>query len=642
MRLSVIATIALLLLVQQAYAGLPCSQLCAHCTNLDLPGEYCDTPYPYTNLTAVFTGGPTWYTCTTGYSMDPVTQKCFRCDSSCASCSGTGITECITCRFGFTLNSTTALCMPPNNSTMVTKEWQYTFYGFNMAANWSMSNSNTGTSTCDSNTLLGGYSNMYGNGVITVNYTSSLPYHYQMRVIVAFYFLDYDNSPYNVTVQVDSLTAQPWLAPTSSIGWDLCNGGATSYYAALTADNTFSHSSLSAKVKFSTDTTDNTKYWGIREYVMIMTLCNKTTCATCTGTGSTQCSSCVDQFRQPYSGVCKCYGTGGNYFEDPTTNICIFPCSVVPTKYYGDPTTRKCVTKTTTPACPSGYFANDDNFQCVGACPTSRTLSGLTVYHDLTNRLCVTVCPSTEPYSNLPDYTCYSQCPNGRYRNDIDKTCVASCLNPAQTSGALYTLWAYSVNEDGVNGTCVSACPAGYYSNNATASCIRVCPTATPQFFKDNSTGVNWCVQTCPAPDFFGDTTSGICTQTCSGAQYGDLNEPNRQCVPTCTSGNYGYAYGTIRVCVATCPDNTWAESVSMTCKTDPADCGTMYADNRTHSCVAAASCSFGYYANTHTQTCDINCPLGEYGHPTTRLCQTSCATPYFADLQARLCVTTC
>jgi hypothetical protein len=213
---------------------------------------------------------------------------------------------------------------------------------------------------------------------------------------------------------------------------------------------------------------------------------------------------------------------------------------------------------------------SDDSLLCVQTCPTTRAITGLTVFYDLTNRLCVTICPSTQPYSNLADRTCYSQCPTGLYRNDINMTCVATCLNPVQTAGALYTLWAYSANEDGVNGACVSQCPSGYYSNNNTVSCVRTCPTATPQFFKDNSTGANWCVQTCPAPDFFGDPSTGTCTQTCSGVTYGDPNSVNRYCVSTCSASYLGYAYGTIRLCVAVCPDKTWAEYNSMTCVTVP------------------------------------------------------------------------
>lgn len=643
MRLSLVLIVALLLLAREAAAGVSCSQLCATCVNANLANEACSTCYPYTSYVPVFSGGPSWCVCSTGYSLNSTTQRCFRCDSSCATCSGSGITECITCRTGFTMNTTSALCTPPNNATMITKEWQYTYYGFGIATNWSMTGGATGTSVCASNTLLGGYSVTSGASVISATYTNTLPYHYQVRIVVAFYFLDYDNSPYSGTVQVDTLTVQSFAAPTSAVGWELCSGIGTSYYAAVTADASFTHSDLSAVVKLSSSTTSTSKYWGIREYVMIVTLCNATTCATCTGNNSTQCSTCVDPNRQPYSGTCKCYGAGGNFFEDPTTKICVNPCRAVPTKYYGDPTTRTCVTATTAPACPSTYFADDDSFQCVQTCPTARTLSALTVYHDLTNRLCVTVCPTTEPYKNLPDYKCYSQCPTGRYRNDIDKTCVASCPNIAQDASSLYTLWAYSPNNDGVNGTCVSACPAGFYSNNATASCVSACPTATPQFFKDNSTGVNWCVQTCPAPDFFGDTTTGLCVQNCTGAQYGDQNHAYRQCVATCSAGLYGYAYGSTRICVTTCPDQTWAESVSMTCKTVPTDCGAgFYADNRTHACVVATSCSFGYYANTHTQTCDITCPSGEVGHPTTRLCQTSCANPYYADFQAGLCVSSC
>lgn len=294
----------------------------------------------------------------------------------------------------------------------------------------------------------------------------------------------------------------------------------------------------------------------------------------------------------------------------------MYPCPSVPTKYYGDPDSRKCVKKVgTTPACPVGRYGDDTTFVCQPSCPPNRVLPEGTkpVYHDITNRLCVTICPTTEPYSNTPDLTCYSQCPNGRYRNNIDMTCVAQCVNPNLTPGAIYTTWAYSANEDGVNGTCVSRCPIGYFSNNATASCMRVCPTATPQFFKDNSTGVNYCVQTCPAPDFYGDPLTGFCTQECSGTNYGNSNNANRQCTSSCTGGLYAYVYAsTKRLCVSACPEGSWAESTNMTCVTAPAQChSTKYADNKTRTCVIPSSCSLGYFADNHLRSCVIQCQSG-------------------------------
>lgn len=109
----------------------------------------------------------------------------------------------------------------------------------------------------------------------------------------------------------------------------------------------------------------------------------------------------------------------------------------------------------------------------------------------------------------------------------------------------------------------------------------------------------------------------------------------------TCSSG-FGYVYGTKRLCVATCPEGTWALTSSSTCVTTQAECGSLFADNKTRACVVALGCSFGYYASTDSHACELYCPASTYGNPDTKKCETSCVHPYFADNGVNLCVTSC
>lgn len=180
-------------------------------------------------------------TCQPGYSFNATSESCYRCDVTCLTCSGSGVNQCLSCRTGFTFNSTSYMCIPPSNSTMITGEWSYVYYGFRKLTLWTFSNgAATTTSVCDSKTLLGGYSSTSGTDVISTAY-SNLAFHYSMRVLLAFYFLSYDNTSYNAIVQVDTLTPQPFAAPTSSMAYPFSNGVTNTSFATINIDATFSH-----------------------------------------------------------------------------------------------------------------------------------------------------------------------------------------------------------------------------------------------------------------------------------------------------------------------------------------------------------------------------------------------------------------
>jgi hypothetical protein len=124
---------------------------------------------------------------------------------------------------------------------MVTQEWSYVYFGFRKLSLWTFSNgAAVTTSVCDSKTLLGGYSSTSGTVTLSRSY-SNLPFHYKLRVVTAFYFLSYTNTPYNAIITVDTLTPQTFLSPTSSMPWPYSNGPTNTSYAAINIDATFDH-----------------------------------------------------------------------------------------------------------------------------------------------------------------------------------------------------------------------------------------------------------------------------------------------------------------------------------------------------------------------------------------------------------------
>ena len=189
---------------------------------------------------------------------------------------------------------------------------------------------------------------------------------------------------------------------------------------------------------------------------------------------------------------------------------------------------------------------------------------------------------------------------------------------------------------------CVEVCPTGTYADPFTHLCTTACTWGSNgNYFFDTSTGYRKCVLVCPSPNYFGDTSTKTCVQTCPSGTYGDNNSADRYCRGTCTGGWFGLTTGT-RICLLDCPYGTWATTVNYTCVTTSTGCGTQYADNNTRSCVNGGSCSLGQFAlgTTHMK-CVTYCPTGTYGD-VNGMCATSCTGLYFSDEDIHLCVTNC
>jgi hypothetical protein len=123
----------------------------------------------------------------------------------------------------------------------------------------------------------------------------------------------------------------------------------------------------------------------------------------------------------------------------------------------------------------------------------------------------------------------------------------------------------------------VAHCPDGTWAHPTTKKCETSCSGSYP--YKDNSTGDNICVTSCPAPNYFADATD-LCVYICPDGTYGDDAVP-RLCVNKCVAPLWGLISGS-RKCVDYCPSGTWAEPTDRICVDDPADCGSKFASDLT------------------------------------------------------------
>jgi hypothetical protein len=138
--------------------------------------------------------------------------------------------------------------------------------------------------------------------------------------------------------------------------------------------------------------------------------------------------------------------------------------------------------------------------RCWADCPTTSSITTKKLYRDYVNWRCVTNCPSTQPYGDPVTRTCYSVCPSPRFGDNTTMTCVAVCPHTYLDSGPYKTYASGRI--------CVPYCDSTSWANPATATCISPCTSAGFPL-KDDSTGQNLCVSSCPPPNRF--ASSGSC-----------------------------------------------------------------------------------------------------------------------------------
>ena len=224
-----------------------------------------------------------------------------------------------------------------------------------------------------------------------------------------------------------------------------------------------------------------------------------TGCARCTGTGSNQCTSCIQ----------------GSYYlqPSPNSNTCATSC---PYGYEADETLAACVQCSSTQvwynekcldSCPDGYVKSDSggcgkcsdpnlayfNHTCVTNCP----LKNFRTYNNDINQYecesCYLGCDSCVDGTSSGctgcsegffyfDNSCNTGCPSDMYANPISRTCEL-CQPPCLTCSKPNTNSCTSCPAGNflLNGTCVTSCPSDYYQGFLGESEVFKVPACLPK-----------------------------------------------------------------------------------------------------------------------------------------------------------------
>lgn len=148
----------------------------------------------------------------------------------------------------------------------------------------------------------------------------------------------------------------------------------------------------------------------------------------------------------------------------------------------------------------------------------------------------------------------------------------------------LATLFAYIPSRK-----CLTTCPSGYFKN------YKLKPTATylPPGLPNSGTNMSICEQQCSISNgglfYYGDNTTGYCTNWCSSGTYGDI--ATYLCLTVCNSSAFGQSIvvngATVRTCVVNCSLNN-----------------SLYGNPQTGFCVSSSNCPSNFFADSLTYLC--------------------------------------
>jgi len=134
-------------------------------------------------------------------ATDRVTYYCDLCHTTCLTCYGPLLTNCITCPSSFTLDSGNSTCLLPNSATEKAIIQAYYIEGFTALTGWVFSGFSTTTYQCGLRTLLGGTVNDFTIDSISIP-LSGLPNHFKLRVKCSYYFLNSNGVNKNATITI--------------------------------------------------------------------------------------------------------------------------------------------------------------------------------------------------------------------------------------------------------------------------------------------------------------------------------------------------------------------------------------------------------------------------------------------------------
>jgi len=426
--------------------------------------------------------------------------------------------------------------------------------------------------------VMGGYDIMGGSGTTGssayygnywTRYYTGLPAHNQVNVTYSVYPIDsWDGttSDDHYSVSVDGVIITCWhFTYTSSYAYSYC-GGSFVEFPIVRVYMTWPHTASTMTLDFinylDQDSTDESL--GIREIQMdfltvtspVESVCGVasvplpswpcpcatnqymspagsgtcyncySTCATCTGGASTDCTSCIsgyylsgDQCLQCSSNCATCSGTAttctscnSGWFMVGTT--CYSSCNSPLYSYVSNG-----VTYCATP-CPGEYVMWDGS--CSTTCAYSTAYSTFAIS-------AVTVDTFEE---------CTYPCPSNEYLY-FNGSCLSSCPSP------LTTLTYYS------RGFCDYSCPSSDYLY-WNGSCLGTCPSPLSGEVEGTTTTRKFCWYTCQPNQYL--YWNGSCLSTCPAPLSGETEGTYLQrkfCWYTCQPTEYLYWNES---CLSTCP----------------------------------------------------------------------------------------
>lgn len=245
--------------------------------------------------------------------------SCLLCSMSCFTCSSS--TSCDSCGGSDQLSGST--CQKLSNIYKISEEFTGTtssdFNNDYTAGSWSGGFS---FYICGGWNIFG----LFDSGKTLQKTISSIVPHYRARVKARFYKIDNWDSNEKISIKADGLS----LSDNKLISWGSSSGfyygnqcGGSGNENTYIYDEEFPHYGNSIALVFSSNL-GGSKYWGMSHVGLYVYRCHST-CKSCTGPSSNQCTSCYDHATLTINNECFC---DGEYFAVTQSDCTIETCTV--------------------------------------------------------------------------------------------------------------------------------------------------------------------------------------------------------------------------------------------------------------------------------------------------------------------------
>ncbi|EAR88128.2 zinc finger lsd1 subclass family protein (macronuclear) [Tetrahymena thermophila SB210] len=616
----------------------PCDPTCTTCNGpSNTQCMSCTLPKYYQQ-----TSGQCVITCNINQYQDSSSATCINCNSSCASCSGGGQNNCLSCSGSLFLDLNTNTCV----SNCPLSYYQNSLNNQCSKCNSSCSTCNGGqinnclscnlpllfdlaSNTCTSSCSNGQYMDLLlgtcqacdqtcttcTNGGVQGCSSCALPLYYEVSSSSCVQSCQSNQYQDNSTATCSSCDSS--CASCSGPSKNECLSCSGSLYF----DGNTKQCVSTCPDSYFADLSSNT-----------CKQCDPS-CKTCNGSLSTNCESCTLPLY--YNSINKkCVANcDQNQYKDSTTVQCL-DCDSSCQSCSG-PQNTQCLSCSQSlyldqnmckSNCQDGYYQNTQNNTCSKCDASCSTCSGSSPTNCLKCAL--------PRYFQQATNTCEENCQQNQFLDNTDATCepchfsCSSCSGPTnnQCQSCSGSMFLYQ-------NQCASTCPDGYFQdiqNNKCSLCNSSCKTCNSVNFCLSCQPPlinykNYCIQTCPS-GFYTDTSTNQCQpcysscQSCSGPSANECLE--------CSSGTYFKE----QACVDKCGDGYFINQDK--CSKCHPSCKNCQGDN-IDQCTECQNLLIKYNSK-----CLSDCPQGTYLMQNTQKqclscnnsCLSNCSGPSESD----------